>query len=409
MAVIKTGAIFKSLTFDGIDSRTYGVYITGEAVFNAPTRRVNMIQIPGRNGLFALDEGAFDNLTVTYPAGLFGVTEADFADAISNFRNALCSRVGYKRLEDDYNPSEFRMAVYKEGLEVTPATLKAGEFTITFECKPQRFLKIGETATAVTDGDTLTNPTLFEAKPLIEAVGYGEISLAGQEITVQNSPLGNIELMGINPATSFSRSDPAPSIAYSFDGALVNNGDALYLYSATFGYVLGGSGTVSAMSVSAASGFDYAGADLANRTFTFSFDGVDMVKGTSFTRTSTASLSYTYNGGTGSQTVTCTLAYDGNQTITLSLSQFVGHGTLYANPRAGTAQLDGDSSVNAAGTLYIDCENGLAWWDESGTIVDANGAVSFPSNLPVLSPGANVVNFDNTFTSFKIAPRWWIV
>ena len=74
MAVIKTGAIFKSLTFDGIDSRTYGVYITGEAVFNAPTRRVNMIQIPGRNGLFAQDEGAFDNLTVTYPAGLYGVT-----------------------------------------------------------------------------------------------------------------------------------------------------------------------------------------------------------------------------------------------------------------------------------------------------------------------------------------------
>lgn len=191
MAVIKTGAIFKALRFDGTSlgtsgvlSSDYGVYITGEAVFNAPTRRVNMIQIPGRNGLFAQDEGAFDNLTVTYPAGLFGVTEADFADAISDFRNALCSRVGYKRLEDDYNPSEFRMAVYKEGLEVTPATLKAGEFTITFECKPQRWLKSGDSFQSVTLYQAFDNPTLFDASPVIAVQGYGTIQLRqGDNIT----------------------------------------------------------------------------------------------------------------------------------------------------------------------------------------------------------------------------------
>lgn len=184
MAVIKTGAIFKTLRFDGgsngmggVLSSDYGVYITGEAVFNAPTRRVNMIQIPGRNGLFAQDEGSFDNLTVTYPAGLFGVTEADFADAISNFRNALCSRIGYHRLEDDYNPDEFRMAVYKEGLEVTPATLKAGEFTISFECKPQRWLKSGETWTTAVQYTRFTNPTLFDASPIFEVNGYGSFTM----------------------------------------------------------------------------------------------------------------------------------------------------------------------------------------------------------------------------------------
>ena len=46
MAIAPTGAIFKTLTFDGVDSDDYGIYITGEAVFNAPTRDVNMITIP---------------------------------------------------------------------------------------------------------------------------------------------------------------------------------------------------------------------------------------------------------------------------------------------------------------------------------------------------------------------------
>ena len=94
MAIAPTGAIYKALKFDGVSSRTYGVYITGEAVYNAPERDVEMIKIPGRNGSFALDNGRFQNIEVSYPAGIFAETEADFRAAISDFRNFLCSRNG---------------------------------------------------------------------------------------------------------------------------------------------------------------------------------------------------------------------------------------------------------------------------------------------------------------------------
>lgn len=157
MAVAPTGAIYKSLVFDGEDSRDYGVYITGEAVYNAPEREVEMISIPGRSGAFALDKGRFENIEVSYPAGIFADNETDFAEAISDFRNFLCSRRGYVRLTDEYNPNEYRMAIYKSGLEVTPAQLKAGEFNITFDCKPQRWLTSGEDAVTMGEwGDTET-------------------------------------------------------------------------------------------------------------------------------------------------------------------------------------------------------------------------------------------------------------
>lgn len=149
MAVAPTGAIYKALSFDNVSSRTYGVYITGQAVYNAPTRDVEMISIPGRNGAFALDKGRFENIEVSYPAGIFADNETDFAEAISDFRNFLCSRNGYVRLTDEYNPNEYRMAIYKSGLEVTPAQLKAGEFNIVFDCKPQRWLMSGETAVTI--------------------------------------------------------------------------------------------------------------------------------------------------------------------------------------------------------------------------------------------------------------------
>lgn len=145
-------AIFKSLTFDGINSLNYGIYITGEAVYNAPERVVEMVSVPGRNGDIAIDQGRFENIEVTYHAGCFADSQADFADKVMRFRNALASRYTYKRLTDEYHPDEYRLGLYKSGLEVDAVHYStAGEFDITFDCKPQRFLTSGETALTPSD------------------------------------------------------------------------------------------------------------------------------------------------------------------------------------------------------------------------------------------------------------------
>lgn len=176
-----TGDIFRSLTFDGESSRDYGVYITGQAVYNAPERDVEMVTIPGRNGAFALDKGRFENIEVTYPAGVFANTDTEFAKAISDFRNMLCSRQGYCRLTDEYNPDEYRLAVYKSGLEVDPVQLKAGQFDITFECKPQRYLTSGEEKKVLgTWGDTET-----KTGEIVELENDGSLAVKSAEVSLE--------------------------------------------------------------------------------------------------------------------------------------------------------------------------------------------------------------------------------
>lgn len=148
-------AVFNSLTFDGENSLDYGVYITGEAVYNAPERAVELISIPGRNGAIALDQGRFENIEVTYPAGTFGDDQPEFASKIRAFRNALASRFNYVKLTDSYHTDEYRLGLYKSGLTTTPVQRsKAGEFPIVFNCKPQRFLTSGETEV---DGNAWSN------------------------------------------------------------------------------------------------------------------------------------------------------------------------------------------------------------------------------------------------------------
>ena len=178
-------AVFNSFTFDGINSLDSGVYITGQAVFNAPERVVDMIAVPGRNGAISIDQGRFENIEVTYPAGCFADSKEDFAEKIADLRNEFASRYTYKRLTDTYNPDEFRLGLYKAGLGVSAVRYNsAGEFDIVFDCKPQRFLTSGETAQTVTQSGSMANPTLFDAKPLLAVTGSGILTLGTQTMTI---------------------------------------------------------------------------------------------------------------------------------------------------------------------------------------------------------------------------------
>ena len=192
-------AVFNSFTFDDITSTNYGVYITGEAVYNAPVRAVEMVTVPGRNGAIAIDQGYFENIEVNYPAGVFAANQSGFASKVASLRNALCSKYTYKRLTDTYNQNEFRMGLYKAGLEVgAVAYHQAGEFVITFDCKPQRWLTSGETPQTFTASGSISNPTLFEARPLLEVKGHGALTLGTDVLTILNGGSGANQVLYID-------------------------------------------------------------------------------------------------------------------------------------------------------------------------------------------------------------------
>lgn len=425
MAIAPTGAIYKSLVFDGEDSRNYGVYITGEAVYNAPGRDVEMVEIPGRNGSFALDKGRFQNIEVSYPAGIFADTEADFAEAISDFRNFLCSRNGYVRLTDEYNPDEYRMAIYKSGLEVTPAQLKAGEFEIVFDCKPQRWLTSGETAITVSSGDTVTNPTLFDASPLLEVEGYGNIDFNGYNIELENETLGTVTLWN---SGSYSGQYRHPTITRTFQQGLLNSGDNFTingLFWSVHHVPFGSSSqlvpsnptasiTVSGIenTISNASGTvrrnEY-GDWLVDCDFDVTVPQIGFVFGTAKTEqaTVTCNISVVINAETKTKSYvqTVNINYDGNNVVTF---EWINQETLKMNFVVPEAR--GDSSVSLLGhPTYIDCDLGAAYMIKSGDVISLNQYIDLGSELPTLAAGANEITFDNTVTELKIIPRWWKV
>lgn len=175
-----------SFTFNGVNSATWlaRVFPT-DSMLKAPAHNYSKVVVPGRSGALLIDIGSFDNVMREYDVQITGDTDlASFAA----LRAYLASSVGYLRLTDTFEPDYYFMAAYTEPFDMTAdfASLKRGRGTISFDCKPQRWLISGETETVFTANGTITNPTRFASKPLLRVtttrstasvVGIGECSI----------------------------------------------------------------------------------------------------------------------------------------------------------------------------------------------------------------------------------------
>ena len=161
--MIGNSRILRSFYIDGESSGDYGLLITGEAVWNAAAYDYEFVEIPGRSGDLILDNGRFRNITITYPCALHNLGR------MQSVRSWLSSKRGYHRITDDYNPGEYRLGVVVDGISVDPFKAQSGTFTVTFNCKPQRFIESEPIryAAVYTDGadyygaDVIVDGTLF--------------------------------------------------------------------------------------------------------------------------------------------------------------------------------------------------------------------------------------------------------
>jgi phage-related protein len=411
MAIV-TGELYKGFTFGDVSSKDYGVYITQEAAYNAPDRDVEVVEIAGRNGAYILDKGRFENITVSYKCGIALDDEQSFESAIRTFRNALSSKAGkYVRLEDEYNPNEFRQAAFLGGIEVDMADRRAGEFTVSFDAMPQRFLKSGETAVSVASGGTINNPTLFESHPLLQVWGYGGLAINGEPLRINSTAIGDVNISGSYRSEIVENSVSAP---ISLD--VLNNNDLFYFERPIVTVYLVGDfvpSTNEALTIVSNGlvvherGYGNAVGERCIYAALVTRNGyIGRFKG--ITDTSTHQTSITI-GGSVVATFNVVESYnaDGSTwgwSVTGLPSDANGYVAMYY------ARLWGKSTKSALGEpLYFDLDIGEAYKIEDEQIISVNNAVTIPAKLPALKSGNNTITYDRTITQFQVVPNWWEV
>ena len=176
------------ISFAGVRSSDLRVWIERYPARILPEQAVTATQVPGRNGALLMLDGNYTNYEQEYEVFI----SAESSGLILAARDVaiwLESPKGYQRLEDSYEPDVYRLAYYAGGKDIESILNRFGRATIAFNCKPQRFLKSGETPITLTASGTLTNGTKFDALPLIRVNGSGAGTVTVGDITVTISDI----------------------------------------------------------------------------------------------------------------------------------------------------------------------------------------------------------------------------
>lgn len=171
---------------------TFGGDIVPALIASAPNiiraeRKMTIVQVAGSNREIVDMEDAWECYDQPYTVFLGDGSLDSIQEPLNNVARVLYKN-GWQELIDDYEPDIYRLAYYKGPFDVENRKTRVGKFNITFRCRPERYLIIGSTEVSVPSGSVLTNPTSFEAKPLIHITGSGNgtLTIAGQVITIKN-------------------------------------------------------------------------------------------------------------------------------------------------------------------------------------------------------------------------------
>jgi len=158
------------ITWNGVASDTLGIIVRKVPGLNRPQRKHDSYSVPGRNGNIVVMQDAFAEYEQEYEIFTLDGAQAD-ARAIVDW----LYQDGWCKLSDDWEPDYYRLAYFVGPVDIEPIMDEATVCTITFRCKPQRYLV--QTPRTVASGTTLNNPTDHIALPIFTLTGTGTHSM----------------------------------------------------------------------------------------------------------------------------------------------------------------------------------------------------------------------------------------
>lgn len=179
--------------FGSFDTGDYGGAFFKLQPINFPTPEKDTVsfEVPGRSGDLLIDYGSYKNVELTVEIGIDGeAVNGDFLTLYDTLRAAVMVQRGYQRLEDSFYPDEYRQA-RAVNVERDQSDTVSGKAIITFDAKPQRYLKSGETAVISIDPATTSLQNLIGIGTDLFNDDFKNI------ITGQGFPVG-VEYMAVN-------------------------------------------------------------------------------------------------------------------------------------------------------------------------------------------------------------------
>ena len=202
------------ITFNGIKSSDYGVIVYDGDIFQTPKRDVEEVEVAGRNGVYVIDNGRWADVSISYSCYIETNAMSKFLD----FKAKMMANNDYCELIDMNQPDYVFKARLTSISEPTFYGLENGcKFKINFTRAPQRYLKSGMEEISVSKGETITNNTLYDAKPLIYIKGTGECTIKLNDIALTISNINEYMYIDCESMNCYRQTGELQNNYVSFD------------------------------------------------------------------------------------------------------------------------------------------------------------------------------------------------
>lgn len=166
----------ENFIYGSVHTDTEGVYVDQARIFGKPSRDVEFVSIPGRNGDLTFSNNRYNNIEIVVNCYI----KSQFVDNFASFINKLSAQwnEGYEYLWFSMDPDVYREAQFISATEpVTGAYNEDAKFEIRFNCKPQKFIDANHASwvslpSATTD---ITNAYIMKALPIFRTQGNGTL------------------------------------------------------------------------------------------------------------------------------------------------------------------------------------------------------------------------------------------
>ena len=176
------------IIYNGKSSKEVGLEVETFPAYTSPKRSYEKVTVPGRSGDLIIDNGSWENVVRTYSVSV-GSRHRDYTEMVNKISEWLHSSFNYCRLEDSYEPEYYRLAAFLDEIEFSNIYNQGAQAELSFDCKPQRFLKVGDDPIVITSKTLIYNPTSFESSPIITVYGKGAGSVTVGQTTVMISDI----------------------------------------------------------------------------------------------------------------------------------------------------------------------------------------------------------------------------
>lgn len=167
-------------SFNGKSLFDFGVIVTNSPEWVVPQRDVTSVSIPGRSGDLIIDNGRYNNLSISYAVSTIpAFMKSTLYETINSLKDWLLTNDTYCKLTDTYNPGYYRLARVSNINNIVNDIASVGSTTIIFDCKPYLYRNDGEQLIQATSTNfIIKNPEHCESEPYFKIFGSGDITVS---------------------------------------------------------------------------------------------------------------------------------------------------------------------------------------------------------------------------------------